>query len=66
LSELESVGQFIATVGFPAAIAIYVLVRMEPRIASLEKTIKVLTVVVAKTQGIDMEEAERLAGKCRE
>lgn len=60
--QLEQWGQFISTVGFPVFVAVYLLVRLEPTIRELQKTMMVLTVVVAKSNGVDYEEAKRMAG----
>lgn len=57
------VGAFISNVGFPVFVAVYVLLRLEPTIRDLQRTITVLTIVVAKATGGDYEEACRLAGK---
>lgn len=59
---MEQWGQFISSVGFPVFVAVYLLLRLEPTIRDLQKTIMVLTVVVAKSSGVDYEEAKRMAG----
>ena len=53
------VGQWISNYGFPAAIAIYLLIRIEPAIKELTKTVTLLSVVVAKTNGVDYEQVKR-------
>lgn len=55
----------IGTVGFPIVLTFYLLAKLEPAIRSLEKTVAVLTVVVARQTGVDYEEARKLAGKER-
>lgn len=41
-------------------VATYLLLRLEPTIKSLQKSITILTIVVAKTNGVDYEEARKL------
>ena len=53
------VGQWISSYGFPSAIAIYLLIRIEPAIKELTKTVTLLSVVVAKTNGIDYDQVKR-------
>lgn len=62
-SMLDQVGKFIGTVGFPVFVAIYVLLRLEPTIKELRKTITILTVVVARGTGISYEDAKRFVGE---
>lgn len=45
----------VANYGFPAIVAAYVLVRIEPTIRELTKTVSVLTIVVAKSVGMDLD-----------
>ena len=51
---------FISNVGFPVFVAVYLLVRLEPTMRDLQKTVTVLTIVVAKSNGVDYEEASRM------
>ena len=44
----DKITEFIKSVGIPAAIAFYVLVRLEPAINANTKAISELTIVVAK------------------
>jgi hypothetical protein len=47
--------------GFPMAVAAYLLVRMEPLIRELQKSVALLTVVVARSiGGVDVAEARRI------
>lgn len=62
-SMLDQVGKFIGTVGFPVFVAIYVLLRLEPTIKELRKTVMILTVVVARGTGISYEDAKRFIGE---
>jgi len=43
---------FIQQVGFPIFVAVYLLLRLEPTVAKLDKTIRVLTIVIAKQSGL--------------
>ena len=61
---MSDIADFIARVGFPVFVALYVLMRLEPTIKGLEKTINVLTYVMAKSNGVDFEEAQKIAGNC--
>jgi len=51
--------QWIAQFGFAAVVAMYVLMRLEPTIKELDKTVRLLTIVVAKSSGLDVHEIER-------
>ncbi len=55
---LDQVANFISKVGFPIFVALYVLMRLEPTIHGLKKSIDVLTYILAKSQGLDVKEAE--------
>lgn len=46
--------------GFPMIVAGYLLVRLEPCIRGLERSISLLTVVVARQGDIDVEEIGRI------
>ncbi|MBC8499243.1 MAG: YvrJ family protein [Candidatus Atribacteria bacterium] len=43
---MEEILQAISTVGFPIAVAVYLLVRIEPRIVALTNCVKDLTNIV--------------------
>ena len=49
---LKEIGDFIAVVGFPGFVAIYILTRLRPSIDKLRDAITTLTVVTAKSNGI--------------
>ena len=53
---MEEILQAISTVGFPIAVAVYLLVRIEPRITALINCVKDLTVIVGddskNTEGV--------------
>ena len=59
---MQDIVTFIKDLGFPMFVAIYVLVRLEPTIRELQKTNSVLAVVLAKSTGVDIEEAKKMAG----
>lgn len=59
---MEEVLKLVANYGFPMVVAFYLLMRLEPLIRELQKTVNVLTVVVAKQGGVDIEEARKIAG----
>jgi len=60
---VEEIAELISTVGFPIFIAMYLLIRLEPIIKDLQKSVNILTIVVAKQAGVDVREAEVLSGK---
>lgn len=60
---MNDIAEVISTVGFPIFVAAYLLMRLEPIIRDLQKSVNVLTVVVAKQAGVDISEADRLAGR---
>lgn len=51
--------QWIVNTGFAAAVAWYILTRLEPAIKQLERTVNLLAIVVAKSSGIDYDEVRR-------
>ncbi|MDN5348391.1 MAG: hypothetical protein PWP65_1956 [Clostridia bacterium] len=57
---MEEILKLAANYGFPMVIAFYLLIRLEPIIKELQKSVTVLTVVVARQGGVDYEEARRL------
>ena len=56
----ESLIALAANFGFPALIALYVLMRIEPLIRELQKTVLCLTAVVAKQQDITIHEIQQI------
>jgi hypothetical protein len=46
--------------GFPMAVAAYLLVRLEPVIRELQKSVALLAVVVARQGGVDLDAARRI------
>jgi len=57
---MEDIFKLIANYGFPMVVAGYLLVRLEPVIKDLQRSINSLTIVVAKLNGIDTEEISKL------
>lgn len=59
---MQALAELISTVGFPVFVAVYVLIRLEHTIKGLQKSITIMTVIFAKTNGIDYNEAKKLVG----
>ena len=58
--NFKDIGDFIATVGFPGFVAIFVLMRLEPAIRKLRDSITSLTVVTAKSNGMAGKEVAEI------
>lgn len=58
--RVEEFFRLASNYGFPMIVATYLLLRLEPTIKSLQKSITVLTIVVAKTNNIDYNEAKKM------
>lgn len=58
--EMEAIMLFISNVGFPIAVATYLLLRLEPVIKGLQKSITGLTLVMAKQQGLNQEQMDKM------
>ena len=56
--SITDVVEFIQQVGFPTFVAVYLLLRLEPTVSKLDKTIRVLTLVIAKNNGLSEAEVE--------
>ena len=46
--------------GFPMVVAGYLLLRLEPTIKDLQKSINLLSLIIAKQSGIELEEVGEL------
>ena len=46
--------------GFPMVVAGYLLIKIEPVMKDLQKSINSLTIVVARQSGIDVEEISKI------
>jgi len=57
---MEEIMKLTANYGFPMVVAGYLLVRLEPVIKSLQKSINSLTIVIAKQSGMDVEEISKI------
>lgn len=59
--EVEEMMKLSANYGFPMIVAGYLLVRLEPLIKELQKSILLLTLVVAKQSDIDLDKVRHIA-----
>ncbi len=59
---LNELADFIQTVGFPVFVEVYVLLRLEPVISKLDRTIRVQTVIIAKLSGLSVDEVQKEYG----
>ncbi|WP_031514096.1 YvrJ family protein [Desulfofalx alkaliphila] len=57
---MEELLQAIGNYGFPMVIAGYLLVRMEPVIRDLQRSVTLLTMVVARQSDIDVEHLKKI------
>ncbi|MDD3654839.1 MAG: YvrJ family protein [Desulfotomaculaceae bacterium] len=57
---MEEIVKLAGNYGFPMVVAGYLLIRLEPVIRDLQKSINSLTIVVARQSGLEMEEISRL------
>ena len=57
---MNEVFTYIKDFGFPAVVAIFVLVRLEPAIRRLDQSITTLTVVSAKANGMGKQTIEEI------
>ena len=57
---MDEIVTLISNVGFPIAVATYLLVRLEPAIKGLQKSITGLTIVIARLNGVKKEQVERI------
>ncbi len=63
---MEEIMKLAANYGFPMVVAGYLLVRLEPLIRDLEKSITLLTMVVAKQSNIDVAQVQQIIEGGRE
>lgn len=61
---MEEIIRLSANYGFPMIVAGYLLVRIEPLLRELKESVVILTAVVARQNGTDVEEIRSIAG-CR-
>lgn len=62
---LNDAADFISRIGFPTFVALFLLFRTEPTIQRLSDNLRLLTIVIAETQGVSMEEVRRKYGNGR-
>lgn len=55
--------QAISTVGFPIFVAVVMIFRQESVIKELKKSVDLLTIVVASSSGLKLDEIKRNYGK---
>jgi hypothetical protein len=57
---VEEIFKLAANYGFPMVVAGYLLIKIEPVIKDLQKSINSLTIVVARQSGLDAEEISKI------
>jgi hypothetical protein len=57
---MEEYMKLAANYGFPMVVAGYLLVRLEPLIKELQKSITLLTLVVARQSDIDVDKIQQI------
>lgn len=60
--DFSGLGEFVGQVGFPVFVAAYVLTRLEPTIGRLSDNVRLLSILLARLQGISAEEVEKEYG----
>lgn len=53
---MEELFKLASNYGFPMVVAGYLLLRLEPTIRDLQKSINLLSLIIAKQSGIELEE----------
>lgn len=61
---MEEILRLASNYGFPMVVAGYLLLRLEPVIRDLQRSIHALTVVMARQSGLDGEEVSRIINGC--
>ncbi len=57
---MEELCRLAANYGFPMVVAGYLLIKIEPVMKDLQKSINSLTIVVARQSGLDAEEISKI------
>jgi hypothetical protein len=57
---MEEIFKLAANYGFPMVVAGYLLIKIEPVMKDLQKSINSLTIVVARQSGLDTEEISKI------
>ena len=63
---MSEILEMVSTYGFPMVIAIYLLVRMEPLIKGLQKSIDTLTLVVSLQNNLNTNDLEEIQDKLKD
>jgi hypothetical protein len=58
-SSVEGWGAFVGVVGVPAGVLFYVLREIRPEIVQLRQTVTLLTIVVARMSGQDVDQIKK-------
>lgn len=63
---MEETFKLISNYGFPMVVAGYLLLRLEPTIRELQKSINLLSLIIARQSGVNLDEMGELINKyCR-
>ena len=62
---MAEITEFINRVGFPVFVAVYLLIRLEPTISRLSDNIRLLTILLAKQEGVNVDDIKRKYGNGR-
>lgn len=57
---MEEIFKIAGNYGFPMVVAGYLLIRLEPVIKDLQKSINSLTIVVARQSGLELDEISKI------
>jgi len=61
---MEELFKLASNYGFPMVVAGYLLLRLEPTIRDLQKSINLLSLIIAKQSNIELEEVRELIDYC--
>lgn len=57
---MEEIFKMVSNYGFPVVVAGYLLIRLEPIIKDLQRSIDMQTMIIAKYMDVDIEEIRRI------
>lgn len=60
---MEELFKLASNYGFPMVVAGYLLLRLEPTIRDLQKSINLLSLIIAKQSNMDIQEMNELINK---
>ncbi|MDO7787881.1 YvrJ family protein [Desulforamulus aquiferis] len=60
---MEEILKMVGNYGFPIVVAGYLLVRLEPIIRDLQRSIDMQTLIIAKYMNVDVDEIKHLVKK---